>query len=303
MHWRAGAGCRCYARPPANSATGQSERHGVETMTAMRIATTRGQDMQPLGLGGQRVIDAAASITAVLTRTLSAAHAALFAEPEADTARGEIDWYAEVHGPVGVLSELPEPQKSTAQAELDRLTAGISQLAAQLTAGAEANERRIGELLMLALNVPSQNCIRVTGTQPVLVGWGHRAAEAGNLSLAVRGMVKTQVEDAPMDILPPPPAYRLAAQTRGMAWPLIAAAVILLIPALYLLEHDLGLLGAARVCRIKPADLATEQAYRQAQLRGTALDSELAELVARVADQRRNCAAPGIVPAPEDGGA
>jgi len=276
-------------------------------MTAMRIATTRSQDMQPLGLGGQRVIDAAASIAAVLTRMLSPAHAALFAEPEPDAGRGEIDWYAEVAGPVAVLSELPEPQKSAAQAELDRLTAGISTLATQLSAGAEANERRIGELLMLALNVPSQNCIRVTGAQPVLVGWGHRAAEAGNLSLAVRGVVQTQLAEAPMDILPPPPVFRPAAVgASGFAWPLLAAAAILLLPALYLLQQDFGLLGAARICRIKPADLAIEQNWRQAQLHGAVLDTELAGLVAEIADQRRNCAvpaAPAIQPAPEDGGA
>jgi len=260
-------------------------------MTMMRIATTRSQEMQALRLGGQRVVDAAAAISAMLSRSLSPEHAALFAEPEGDAERGEIDWYAEVEGPVTTLADLPEPAQSTAQQELNRLTTDISTLASRLSASQEANERRIGELLMLALNVPAPYCIKVTGGQPVLIGWGHRSADANNLPMAIQGMtrVKPEAPERPMEILPPPPVMRGGAGARPMAWGWLALALALLIIGLGLLDHDLFLLQSNRVCQVNRADLASLDHWRQAQAQGAALQAELEGLQKQANAARCNC--------------
>jgi len=277
-------------------------------MTMMRIATTRSRDMQPLALGGQLVIDAAASITAVLTRSLSPAHAALFAEPEADAERGEIDWYAEVDGPLAVLSELPEAEAAASRERLDSLTTDISALAARLAASEAANERRIGEILLLALNVPAASAIRTIGGRPVLVGWGHRAADAGGRQVAVQGLARAQTVDAPMEIFGPPasPWASPRPPARQFGWPLLALALLLLIPGLWLLNHDLALLSARQVCRIDRADLANLDRWRQVELQGTELDNRLAALVAQAASARHHCqvaqAQPDVAPVTAPGG-
>jgi hypothetical protein len=81
----------------------------------------------------------------------------------------------------------------------------------------------------------------------------------------------------------------------------------LLIPALWLLNQDFGLLSGARLCRIAPGDLAAVSAWRQAEAAGSVLDAELASLDAKFAAQRANCqvpppASPPVVPLLGPGG-
>src|SRR3978361_1143596 len=99
-------------------------------MAATRIATSSNRDLQPLGTGGQLTIGASEALSALLTRELTSAHAALFAEPQARSERGEVDWCAECTGPADPLSHLPPEQAVPVQAELDRLEADIRALMA-----------------------------------------------------------------------------------------------------------------------------------------------------------------------------
>lgn len=284
-------------------------------MTMIKIATTRNQDMQALRLGGQLVISAAASITSVLTRMLSPQHAALFAEPEADMARGEVDWYADVSVPVGLLSELAEPAKSHAQGTLQSLMAEITELGGRLTSSADANERRTGELLKLALEIPGPFCIRIAGTQPILIGWGHHATTTATALTPVLGEVRVLAPVAPtpaMEIMPPPEAGtestpppidpQISSQFASpitstkifwlIDWRLLAAALLIFISALLLLRHDIWLFENCRQCQIASADQAQLEAWRQAEQQGVALDATLTSLQSQAASARCHCAAP-----------
>jgi hypothetical protein len=284
-------------------------------MTMIRIATTRNQDMQALRLAGQLVISAAASITAVLTRMLSPQHAALFAEPEADMARGEVDWYADVSVPVGLLFELAEPARSHAQATLQSLVAEISELAGRLAASADVNERRTGDLLKLALEIPGPFCIRIAGTQPILIGWGHHTTTTATALTPVLGEVRVPAPLAPapaLEIMPPPlastgsipppiapqSAPQIAPQITStkifwlIDWRLLAAALMIFIAALLLLRHDLWLLENCQQCQIADADQVQLEAWRQAEQQGTVLDATLTSLQNQAASALRHCAVP-----------
>ena len=67
-------------------------------MAQLRIATTRQQDLQALAAAGQTTVEAWRTLHKALSE-LSPAHAALLAEPVANQARGEVDWYADGDGP------------------------------------------------------------------------------------------------------------------------------------------------------------------------------------------------------------
>jgi hypothetical protein len=265
-------------------------------MTMLLIATTRPEEMQPLGLGGQLVVDAASSIQAVLRRRLGPVHAALYAEPERDQSRGDVDWYADGEGSAQSLIDLPEPERSKVRAGLMGLMADIDKLAEGLSVSEEAGERRLGEMLRLSLRLPSERAVMVLQGRPVLVGWGHEPGNAGNRSLAVTGQIRALVNTAAMVILPAPtapwrmpPASAAVAKKVSAGWPLLAAAILLLVPALALLDHDYRRLAAAGTCHVRVDDLAALDRWRQAELTGTKLDNRLAALMGQVEAAVRQC--------------
>ena len=76
-------------------------------MGVTRIATTRSQDLQPLGTAGQTAMESWSALVSLLTRALSPTHARLLAEPVANPARGEVDWYADGEDQAAPLLDLP----------------------------------------------------------------------------------------------------------------------------------------------------------------------------------------------------
>lgn len=94
-------------------------------MASSLIATTSNRDLQALGTGGRRSIDVAEALGALLSSQLSPAHAALSTEPQPDSARGEVNWYAEGSGPAEPITRLSAEQAAPVQAEADRLVADI----------------------------------------------------------------------------------------------------------------------------------------------------------------------------------
>ena len=142
-------------------------------MASLPIATTRSRDLQPLAAAGQTGIEAWGTLHALLLRELSPAHAALLAEPVANEARGEVDWYAEGDGPAVPLQNLPDSERAAAQARRDRLAGDIGALAARLAGSRAEGDRFLSDMLGLALRLPDENSVYVRNGQPVLVGWGH----------------------------------------------------------------------------------------------------------------------------------
>src|SRR5205823_6891287 len=68
---------------------------GARAMDTVLVAQTRNAELHALGTGGQLAVLAWDQVTQYLRRTLSPAHALLFAEPNFDPERGTVDWYTE----------------------------------------------------------------------------------------------------------------------------------------------------------------------------------------------------------------
>jgi hypothetical protein len=271
-------------------------------MPTSYIAVTRARDLQALGTGGQLAIEAASTLAALLSRELSPAHAALFAEPHPNPARGEVDWYAEGEGPVAPLAEIPEPERAAVQAELDRLVGDIRRLSERLRTSARESDRFLGEMLALALEVPDAGSIRVRGGRPVLVAWGHTPAGGRAGPDPIRGVSARAV--APMAIRPAPP-LPIAPGPRLWPWlaALVGAGAVFVASLLLLLTDPFGWLSKdIGVCRLPESDLAALRAYRDEEQREATLRAELAAVVDDAGKRRLSCPP---VPAPvrrsEDG--
>jgi hypothetical protein len=268
-------------------------------MVASRIATTSARDLQPLGTGGQLVIATAPTLLALLARELSPAHAALFAEPQPNSARGEVDWYAEGSGPALPLDQLPPDQRATIEARLDRLSDDIRALAGRLRQAPDESERFLAAMLDLALRLPGPDAIRARNGQPVLVGWGH--APAGPVSGEVPVLGRLLHVPPPMAIRPPPVLPQPAGPRR---WPwliALAAACLLLIGVLRLPPPATA---SPAACRLADGDLAALDGWRNADARNATLRTQLAALVDGAGARRLRCppVAPPVTPAAAPGG-
>jgi hypothetical protein len=255
-------------------------------MVATRIATTSTRDLQPLGTGGQLTIDAAGVLFALLTRELTPMHAELFAEPHANSERGEVDWYAEGTGPAEPLSRLPPEQAAPVQAEFDRLSGDIHALVARLHHATRESDRFLAEILDRALRLPYADAVRSRNGRPVLVGWGHEVI--GPLQGAVPVLGRARQAPPPMTILPPPvlppPAGR-------RLWPwlmALAACFILLGFAGWLLLVPPTVAGPG-VCRTADGDLDALSAWRNADAQNATLRAQFAGLVDDAGRRRLQC--------------
>jgi hypothetical protein len=272
-------------------------------MATRRIAVTGSAEYQALGAGGTLAVDHWDSLTAQIGAELSPAHAALFAEPQRDAARGEIDWYAEGSGTAVRADTLPEAEREALLARWHAMREEIRALAARIGSRPDASSRFMATLMQAALSLPSpeaRNLWRVDD-RPVLVAWGHERAGAAAAAETLTG--RMAAADVAMQILPPPPGP-VAPGPR--LWPLVAALAgalaLLLLALLFAWRDPYGLLRAQEsACVVSPEDLAALAGLREASERESALRRELARLVTDAAARRAACApvpAPVAPPAP-----
>ena len=252
------------------------------------IATTEAAGLRALGVGGQLVTGAVWQIAAHLRRARGPDHAALFAEPAADPARGMVDWYAPGEGEAVPLASLEPGAKAAAEARLASLFADITAAAEALKAAPREGDRLLGELLLLAMRVPDPSYVRVRGGKPVLVAWGH---EAGGRS------VGPELLDKPTEL--PPRVYpilfpRLRAEAPRRAWPwlLLASLLALLLLLLLLLfwRNPFGWFAMAPPsCTVDPAGIALMEEQRQGADRFVQLQEDLARSRRALGDARLAC--------------
>jgi len=276
-------------------------------MASLSIATTRSQDLQPLAAAGQTGIESWRALHTLLLQDLSAAHAALLAEPVANAARGEVDWYAEGDGPAVLMQDLPDAARAAATTRLDQLVGDIEALAAKLgdsrtlrssapsglrsSAPSEDADRLLSDMLRLALRLPGPDNIHVRGEQPVLVAWGHvrSGGRGGAVALTGPAMPPQATHTA---ILPPPPSpYAAAAPPRVWIWGALGASLLAPSLALALLWRDPFGWFAVDVpqCRLEPGQLGLAQGLDDAVAREGVLRTELARLTADAGQRRLLC--------------
>jgi hypothetical protein len=142
-----------------------------------KIATRSVSGLRAQGTGGQTVQQAYQAIVHYLRRALSESHALLLAEPNPSDRGGMIDWYTEASdaaGAVPIDAVAPE-RRGAIYARLAALMNDIRARAEELKSSSRQSERLLGQMLLLALEIPNEECLFVVGDQPVLIFWGYLA--------------------------------------------------------------------------------------------------------------------------------
>jgi hypothetical protein len=263
------------------------------------LATTANRDLQAQGVGGRLAHQHWEQIAGHLRRSLSPRHAALFAEPNADPARGTIDWF----GPAGRSAPTPLPaappeQRAAAEAALGRLVAEIRAEAERLAAAPGEGERFLGQIIGLALEIPGLEAVWLVDGAPVLTAWGHLAAGPAALRELLIRLVPAPA--APMAIHAPAAA---PAAARPAIWPWLAAflaLLVLLLALLWLLWRDpFGWFATPNpACSANMAEIAALQRLAEAEARQGVLRDELARIVAEAGRRRLDCPPPPAPTAP-----
>lgn len=260
-------------------------------MASRRIAVTRSAEFQPLGAGGTLAVEHWDSLTAQIGADLSPAHAALFAEPQRNPQRGEIDWYAGGSGAAERADALPEAERAALLARWHAMRDEIAALAQRIAARPDSSSRFMAALIEAALHVPApeaRNLYRIDGA-PVVVAWGHEPSGMAAARETLTGHVAAA--DVPMAILPPPPP---PARPAAALWPAIAAllaSLALLAAVLLVLWRDpYGWFAApANACAADPEQLRALAELRDLSTREAVLRRELARVIAEAAQRRADC--------------
>lgn len=284
-------------------------------MAERRIATTRVDDVKPLGDYGQRSFE---FVTGVVSRRLTPRHAALFAEPE-DTANG-VAWKSEAPGPIRPLASMGGEEADALREAVAALVLDILALADEFATSQDPAAQSVAIALRNAVETPNEECVFAVGDQPVIVQWAHHldvydpptgvlsrivrpaaaAAAAAAAPASAAAAMEPDADIEPAVVHAAAPAGATApARTRGgllwwLCWLLLAILLIILaaraVPACAIsslwLWSECGRAGAAA-----PVDAAVPD-------RSAALEREIAELERQIADQERLCVASAPKPAP-----
>lgn len=133
-------------------------------------------DLRPVIWYGQPVYQRNASIKHILRQRLGEEYAHFISEPvisEAAIAGNEdARWFCENMPNARPLSEVPVQQQEVILNRIQTKIKKIAQLAEQLKADTSPELQQLGELLSFCIEIPSAECILVSGEQVCLVAWG-----------------------------------------------------------------------------------------------------------------------------------
>ena len=211
-------------------------------MAETLIARTYAVGLRPLGAAAQRNHSI---LTEVVSSRLSPTHARMFAEPLPDPDGVATDWYAPIEGPVRRLDELGMEEAEEARARIGSLTRDVLELAGELEESNAEADRRLGDALRNAVEVPDIDSVWLVGDQPVLVTWAH----SRDIDKAPRGVIRRFIpRPAPLPAEPapaPPPVPVVERQGKwGLLWWLgWFVLAVLMFWTLYLLIAPCGVRG------------------------------------------------------------
>jgi len=165
------------------------------------VTTTSQEGLHAVGTSGQTANSAYDQLRRYLAQQLSAEHARLLAEPNLNPSRGLVDWYSEAEGPARAFTELDEATRRDADDRLARLVGDVLAESDALAKSKDGGKRLLGQMLKLAVEVPSEDYIYVVGDQPVLVCWGN-VRDVANPPMGLLRKMAYRPPPPP----PPPPA-------------------------------------------------------------------------------------------------
>jgi hypothetical protein len=220
-----------------------------------------------------------AALRELLTRRLSPAHAALFAEPA--IANGRISWAVEAAA-VRRYHDLDAAARTALSAELGRLASDIRRLGEALRLARRDPDARLAPLLAAALEIPGFDQLHAADGRPVLAGWGHVPAAAGG----PLGLLAA-LDDGRPYVPPPRPPWRVWGATVAVLLLLLALAP--LIARAWPVDWFAADLPA---CRIDEDRLRPLLALDEARQRGKTLQDQLASLRAELGGKQAQCPLP-----------
>jgi len=158
-------------------------------MAFRRLVSTQTADFKPLGSAGQRSFE----LIRREASALGAEHETLFAEPSPSPEGDIIDWYTGAAGTPRRLADADESARAAGRATLERLVGDIQRRAEALQRSTDPEQRRLGEALANAVEVPDEGCVHLVGDRPVLVAWAHHR----NTTAPPRGVLTAMVAAPP----------------------------------------------------------------------------------------------------------
>jgi hypothetical protein len=194
--------------------------------------------------------------------------------------------------------------------------------AAELKNSSRQSDRLLGQLLLLALEVPGEDCIYALGDQPVLIFWGHLAdvptPQAGVIDRMIAASRKVKTTTVANDVVRPQetiatvaagPAAVAAAKPRYRWLPPVLWGVFVVLCVVIGLDllaacglglpwrGDLGDL-LVNYCPV-PADDAAARQLQELESQNAALLGQLERLLGQTAGRQQQCAlqpTPVVVP-------
>ncbi|EUK18886.1 hypothetical protein [Commensalibacter papalotli (ex Servin-Garciduenas et al. 2014)] len=189
------------------------------------VTTTNFKSVQPLGVGGQLVLEQWEALYQILKYEISPQCAGLLLEPVIDRQRGEVDWYI----PSDLQSAKTSPvSRQDLLQKADRFIAQARQLAKKMANSSDMVQRQKGALLEQALSYPSKDYIIETPYGPALIAWGHQSSESDVQHVAVVA-AKGDQQGIKSTLILPPPILLIKQQGLLSYWPWLMGLLLLIL--------------------------------------------------------------------------
>jgi hypothetical protein len=245
------------------------------------LASHKPESLRPVLPAGWTPAAAWAALREALSRRLSPAHAALFAEPVAGAAPGTIGWTAD--GAARRFYDLDAPSRDALKREIGRVVSDIRRLGEEDGRNLKDRDAALPPLLAAAVEIPGWDYVHAVAGRPVLAAWGHVAPGAS----APRGILRA-LDDGVAWTPPPRRPWPVWAATAAVLLLLLLATPIVVrtLPWGALLDPPLP------VCRIDEDRLRPLTELEEHRERGRALQSQLASLRLELAGKQAQCPLP-----------
>ncbi len=133
-------------------------------------------EYRPIIWYGEPVFKRYNQLKSILLEKLGDEFAQLLSEPVVSNEilqnHGKAHWMSDYISKGNTFSKLPEQEQEQIKAKLSSMLNKIKKFAKELQLSEEPNTKELGELLLLAIEVPDINCVVVESGKIVLVLWG-----------------------------------------------------------------------------------------------------------------------------------
>jgi len=162
------------------------------------------QEFRPIIWYGEPVFIRYSQLKTILQDRLGEQFANFLSEPvitrEVVEGKGKAHWMSEYIADGISFSSLNEQKKEQTRQQLTLMISKIKSFASELQASEDSNQRQLGELLLLSIEVPALDYVFVDGDKISLVLWGFTSEIAKKTNFQL-----SRVMEAPiLPIIPPP---------------------------------------------------------------------------------------------------